>query len=280
MRARKFIIRWHAWLTAFAFLTVGAAVAEQPASGPANLPLVEIELAWLADAITFPYSLRAVEEDGMLAIHGTVSSAAIRSQAINVAKVQGAREIIDRMKVASAPPLMTPPPPPERLRADLLGQLRKSVPHLAGSIQIECNADGQAIVTGKVGMLEHKRAVSQALRTVPGCSAIINRLLLPGEPSPAAASTLVRAEFVPARSASSSPPARSADSARMELIAQAIRKACPQARDVQVKQLGTQSFQVHMVAPNDEQGALYANRVFLLDELQRLHLDVLVHVPR
>jgi hypothetical protein len=275
MRERKLQSGWRVCLAALGVAWAAAGRAEPPGPAADAVLLTQIELAWVADPITFPYPLRASFEDGSVVIQGIVPSSGIRKQVVNVAKVQGAAKVIDRLTVSPPPPLMTPPPRPERLRADVAAQLRKALPHVAASLQIECDYEGRATISGRVPTLDDKRTVSRTLRTVPGCSAVVNKTLLPGELPP----THVMPAQLVLQNLSRITEERPRDE-RVELIRLAVKKACPRASAIEIKQLSQQHFQVHMHAPDDEIGAHYANSVFQLEELQRLNLDVFVHVPR
>src|SRR4051794_6283264 len=49
---------------------------------------IQIELAWLADPVTFPYFLEARTTSAGLVVRGYVPNKAVHEQAVNLAKVQ------------------------------------------------------------------------------------------------------------------------------------------------------------------------------------------------
>src|ERR1700677_153542 len=138
--------------------------------------LIEIlvELAWLADPITFPFYLEAHMDGGRLHLRGNVPSKAVHDHALKLAQTNTPLPLADELK--ENPRLVVRPTrmPPDQLEKVARAALRESLPRLAGNLQVRCTYDGQAAVVGSVDSFEHKLAISQALRRLHGCTAARN----------------------------------------------------------------------------------------------------------
>ena len=59
---------------------------------------VNVEVAWLADPVTFPYYLEAHATGSQLEVRGYVPNKAVREHAIRIAQVNSSVPVIDSMK--------------------------------------------------------------------------------------------------------------------------------------------------------------------------------------
>lgn len=306
---------WHAGLAAAALSAAGvsSALAQTARPAPAAVraeprdAVADVELAWLADPITFPYKLSAVRSGDVLEVRGDVPDAIVKNQALNVARVHHRGQIVDRVALTAR----SAPEPARRtvdeLRTALEAKLTQAIP--GHGLRVGVDDVGRVTVDGAVRTDAEKQAAIASLRDVPGCLCILNRAqvapeavasarpsALPAVPPPPPPATAA-SPIVPTRGeeTSSAPPPAPAPARkpaapaktfagpqvteRSELVRQTVLKACPRALRVQVAQLGPRYFQIQVLAVNDDDGAQYANRIFTLPELQQNHLDVFVHVP-
>jgi hypothetical protein len=152
-------------------------------TGDPHVPEMQVELAWLADPVTFPYHLGARVEGGVLHVRGFVQTKAARERAVQIARSHCSLEVRDDLRihpnmVAGGMALTTAP-----TQAEVAACLAEALPQLDTPPQVQCRPDGQIILSGFVGRLEDKVAVSQRLRRLPGCTAVLNQLEL-GATSP------------------------------------------------------------------------------------------------
>src|SRR5207244_2878949 len=57
-----------------------------------------VELAWLADPVTFPFYLDARVQGASLELHGNVPSRAVRAHAVKLARLNSPLAIVDALK--------------------------------------------------------------------------------------------------------------------------------------------------------------------------------------
>src|SRR5262249_32101015 len=142
----------------------------------ARLDEMKVELAWLADATTFPYQLDAHANGAALEVRGYVANEAVRAHALEVARRHTALPVADALKVypglvsrAAGVSAQTLEEGAARMLADKMGGR-------ARTLEVKAQANGQVAVTGSVLSVEEKLAVSRHLRRLRGCTAVANRL--------------------------------------------------------------------------------------------------------
>lgn len=136
---------------------------------------IQVELAWLADPITFPYFLQAKVNSGRLEVEGGVPNQEVRQHTLRLAQLNCSIKVVDAMRENSA--LAVRPTSliaPDKLRASAELALRKALPGSHRSLRVECAADGRIVVAGSVGSMEEKHKVSQCLRRQTGCAYVFN----------------------------------------------------------------------------------------------------------
>jgi hypothetical protein len=159
-------------------------------AGAQRFTEIEIELAWLADPITFPHYLKAHAGTKQLQVEGYVPSNLVRDEALRVARAHCPVAVADEVKVVSG---LTFPPTsaaPAHLQRAAEATLQRLFARQPSGFTVTCAADGRVTVTGVVGSIEDKLAVSRQLRYLPGCAAVANQLrvetpLPGGVPAPA-----------------------------------------------------------------------------------------------
>jgi osmotically-inducible protein OsmY len=145
---------------------------------------IAIELAWLADPITFPYFLEARTEAGVLEVRGYIPNKMVREHALRLAQVHTSLSVADAMK--EHPSLQVRPGQlsPAQLHNSVQSSLREALPRHHTQLKVQCGPDGKVTLRGAVNSLEEKLLASQALRRLHGCTSVQNLTQAPGE-SPA-----------------------------------------------------------------------------------------------
>jgi hypothetical protein len=274
--------RLRSWIQAAALaVSLGGAVAaraEPPAQAvpaPSAVPIeLQIECAWLADPLTFPYSLQTTIQDGDLFLHGTVPSKAVRDRAVDIVRALVSVRMVNRITLdpTSARRSLARPPARQMLEK----RLAEVFPGLVRDIDIQCGADGRVLVNGTVASWTDKRTVHQVLRDTPGCTSLVNHLLVGPVNAPSVV-TPAKAEIVTNRR-SNVLFARPVANERTRALHAAVAKLCPKAKEIEVSQIGPYRFRIEIDAPNDDVGSRYATLIFDIDTFRDVHLDVLVHI--
>ena len=140
-----------------------------------------IEIAWLADPVTFPYYLEAHATAKELEVRGYVPNKAVREHAVRIAKVYSSLPVVDSTK--EHPSLLVKPGQmsPQQLQASVQSSLRVALPKQHQHLKVEVGDDGKVFVMGPVANHEERVAVSQSLRRLHGCTSVQNLTSLPAE---------------------------------------------------------------------------------------------------
>jgi hypothetical protein len=167
-----------------------AAPAKAPAEDPRRRTEIDLELAWLADPLTFPYFLEARIEGATLTVRGYVPDKAVREHVLKLARVHTTYTIADNMK--EHPSLLVRPGKESaaQLQAAVVSTLKEALPKQSQRLQVQCGADGTVTLRGQLQSAEEKLSASHALRRLYGCSSVQNLTQLPGEPEPLQAKPL------------------------------------------------------------------------------------------
>jgi hypothetical protein len=148
---------------------------------PRRAAEINVEVAWLADPITFPYYLEAHAAAGKMEVRGYVPSKAVREQALRIAQVYSSLPVADSIR--EHPSLLVKPGQlsAQQLQSTAQSSLRVALPKQYQNLKVECGGDGKVFVLGPVGSIEEKVAVSHALRRLHGCTSVQNLTTLPVE---------------------------------------------------------------------------------------------------
>lgn len=140
-----------------------------------------VEIAWLADPVTFPYYLEAHVTGSQLEVRGYVPAKSVREQAIRIAQLYSSLTVVDSMK--EHPSLLVRPSTmsPQQLEASVQSALKMALPKQYQQLKIECGNDGRVFVAGPVNTCEEKVAVSHSLRRLHGCTSVQNLTSMPSE---------------------------------------------------------------------------------------------------
>jgi hypothetical protein len=137
---------------------------------------MEAELAWLADAATFPYSLTAHLSGSTLEIQGAVPNATIQAYALNLAHRATGLTVVDRLILHPGLPLPASSGVPDDVQQEAIHTLLTQYGPGARPFEVRAWSNGQVTIIGNVPTLADKLAVSRCLRRVPGCTSVMNYL--------------------------------------------------------------------------------------------------------
>ncbi|MBI2807539.1 MAG: hypothetical protein HYX68_21370 [Planctomycetes bacterium] len=161
---------------------------------------IGVEIAWLADPMTFPYYLEARVSGSRLEVHGYVPNQAVREQALRIAQVYSSLPVADAMKQHPSLTVKTTQMSAEQLHRAALSALRVALPRQAGQLRVECGADGKVFVLGAVKTHEEKMAVSNSLRRLHGCTSVQNLAVFSASPGGSGAPAVINTSNLPAGS--------------------------------------------------------------------------------
>jgi hypothetical protein len=153
------------------------------AGDPHRLVEIGVELAWLADPVTFPYYLQARLEGATLAVRGFVPDKVVRDHALRLARLYCSYSVTDAMKEHPSLRVRPGQATPAQLQTAVVSALREALSkQQAHGLQIQCAADGKVTLRGPLPSAEAKLAASRALRRMYGCTSVQNLTRVPGVP--------------------------------------------------------------------------------------------------
>lgn len=158
-------------------LLPAAAQAAPPRTQQAALTAeaVQVQLAWLADPMTFPCPLAARMTPSGLLVQGYVPTPAVRQRALQVVQATYRGPLVDRLQVQSGMSLrLVTPQPAAKLQAAAEELLRKRLGET--SVRVQAQDNGTLVVYGGVASSEEKCRVGQIFRSLEGCRAVVTRL--------------------------------------------------------------------------------------------------------
>lgn len=165
----------------------GPKTTEKPApvkatqADPRRVTEVNVEVAWLADPVTFPYYLEAKVVGSKLEVRGYVPNKSVRDSALKIAQVYSSLPVTDSMKEHPSLQVKTTQMSAQQLQTSAQSSLRAALPKQHQQLKVECGADGKIFVLGNVNTLEEKAAVSSSLRRLHGCTSVQNLTTVAGE---------------------------------------------------------------------------------------------------
>jgi len=177
---------------------VGGRYASVANPHPRNLGATEmiasarVQLAWLADPVTYPFSLEAIVQGNALEIRGAVPNDSVHEKALSLARAESGMRVIDSIRVG---PVASPGR--QKVRPDLLAkqavtQARQALGDRGSAIEVEVWTEGQILLRGQVATLQDKLAASKCLKRVQGCSCVVNELGVRERPRDLEAASTIR----------------------------------------------------------------------------------------
>src|SRR5262249_31362557 len=125
---------------------------------------------------------------------GFVPNDLVREAALKIAREHSGLNVVDKLKLHPGLVMRSIGRPADELVAAASGILAARLPDHATSLAVKAKPSGHLTVTGSVPAYELKRAVSDALRRVQGCSQIANDLIVSTLQKDGVSYTLVSAD--------------------------------------------------------------------------------------
>ena len=140
-----------------------------------------VQVAWLADPGLFQCTLSArITEKGM-ELSGYVASEPAHQKAVAIARALCAGPVVDHVKIHFGVPIqMSHGAAPAELAQLASAALAEAMGDKVLSLRVTCPSAGRVEITGSVPTLEDKLRVSKCMKTLTGCTHIINRTTAPG----------------------------------------------------------------------------------------------------
>src|SRR5579884_488581 len=159
-------------------------VEGMPGVAAARLAAMRVELAWLADPVTFAQPLEARVSGPALEVCGFVPDEVAKERALALARRHGGYlPVLDGLALDPSLPPRPTPAPATALRDNAVDLLRRSLGGAADGLRVSA-LGGVLTVDGPAKSVEEQLAVSRRLRQLSGCTAVVNRMsvaVLPGE---------------------------------------------------------------------------------------------------
>lgn len=135
---------------------------------------INVEVAVLADEMTFPGQIAAHVAGAQLELSGVVSCETARQRAVQLARIHGTLPVKDSLKIQAGLAVKTTSgstTPVSTAAGNLLSDRLREKAH---GLEVFCPTEGTVVIRGAVGSFEDKLAISQLLRQTPGCKAVVN----------------------------------------------------------------------------------------------------------
>jgi hypothetical protein len=277
-------------LAAGALAMAAPALAGGPASGE-GIARMQVELAWLADPLTFGCPLTAHVAGGVLEVRGFVPDIAVGQCALELARAGTTQTVVDHLQTNPNLVRNRGAATAEALREAARALLAEDFPERAGSFAIDARADGQITVRGAVGTLEEKLAVSRQLRWVSGCSCVAN-LLEVGAGAPVRPAAAQVPSSAPSAAGGEAPfvsggtlilPPRTDPAAAATVPVAVLRRriegVCGRsARSVEVVAVSDREVEIRLRVASLEDGGRLSSQIVNLPELAKYRVDFQVRV--
>jgi osmotically-inducible protein OsmY len=143
-----------------------------------RLTEMQVEMALLADISTFPYEFHAHANGNSFELSGNVPNDVIRQRAMDLARRTTVLRGIDALRIQPKLSVQSILRPQSAVLQDGFELLRKELHGQASQMSLEVRPNGVVVLTGPIDSVESKLEISKLLRRLPGCTAVINELLV------------------------------------------------------------------------------------------------------
>ncbi len=155
------------------------ALSTRPVQPAATTDLAtQVELALLADPVTFPLALTTVMNNDLPELKGVVPNDETRLRALGIAASVSPGGVRDGMTVKPTQTEMPalPMKGASGLLTDAKRRLDQTNPHAGRGVEVRASPTGEVTLSGQVASLQEKLQLSRCLRGLPGCVAVKNEL--------------------------------------------------------------------------------------------------------
>ena len=143
---------------------------------------MQVELAWLADPILFPYLLSTQVQDETLTVRGFVPTEAVRNRALRVARAKTTLQVRDQIRVHPTLTAHSSDVSQEVVQRAARDLLAESFGDRARAVTVIIGRDGQITLLGMIASEADSLNVTRKLRQVPGCRYVVNQLMVSADP--------------------------------------------------------------------------------------------------
>jgi hypothetical protein len=144
-------------------------------------------MAWLADPGLFTYSLSIRQTNKGLELHGFVASEPARQKVVAIARALCTGPVIDQLKLLPGMPIqMSRGAVPAELAPIASSALAEALGDKVLALRVVCPSPGRVEVSGSLPTIEDKLLVSKCMKTLSGCTHVVNRTSAPGSEAGAA----------------------------------------------------------------------------------------------
>lgn len=144
--------------------------------------LVQIDLMANPKTASLPVTVAAIRP-GSLVVEGRVPNAKVLEYIQhNAARISGLA-VESQLEVGEVPEPILFSPPARELEAEIQATISGFYPEYAGAIRVTVTDNGMVELNGEVKSYEAKLNISRALRSQPGCRAVINVVRVAADPT-------------------------------------------------------------------------------------------------
>lgn len=166
----------------------GAEIAQVPANLQSSPEYIQysailVQLDLLANPATAHLPIRVESpEPGVLSLQGSVNNNRLRKFIVDNARRISGLPVRDAMQSGSATRDYFVPVSAERMESETSATLSAFFPELAKEIRVTVTDEGVVVLNGTSPSYEAKLTVSQAVKSQPGCKAVVNLLQVSANP--------------------------------------------------------------------------------------------------
>lgn len=160
---------------------VPASLAKSPEYSRYVSTLIQLELLANPAVAALPVTV-VVPEPGVISLTGTVTSNKIRRFVIDTAKRISGLPVRDTMRIGPINPDYFVKVTEDRLETVTNETLASLFPELNEQVRTTVTAEGVVVLNGTAPTYEAKLTLSQAVKSQPGCKAVVNLIMVSADP--------------------------------------------------------------------------------------------------
>jgi osmotically-inducible protein OsmY len=143
-----------------------------------RLTELQVELALLSDIATFPFEFLAQANGNTFELKGNVPNDFIRQRAMDLARRTTVLRGIDGLRIQPKLSVQSTLRPTNVVQQEGIELLHKELGGQARHIGLEVRPNGMVVLSGHIDSVEGKVEISKLFRQLPGCTAVINELMI------------------------------------------------------------------------------------------------------
>jgi osmotically-inducible protein OsmY len=187
----------------------------------------QVELALLADPLTFPYSVKPQISNNGMELRGQVPNVWIRDHAMKVVKGMSQVAVVDAMTVNPKMAVALPRMQSATFAMEARQRLERAAVKLSNPVEITAPGSGQIVLAGQVDSADDKLKMSRALRGLNGCTCVKNDLAVVTPAAPVVEKVKQAVAVEPAKKAAVVKDASKVESAKQSTMVKDPAKVEP-----------------------------------------------------